>query len=161
VEEALNGSVSLARFAGIDRGAEAVPDETTVLHFRHLLEAHELGARIFEEVAAHLQAQGLKIARGTIVDATIINAPSSTKNAAGERDPEMHQTKKGNQWYFGMKAHLGVDSRIKLIHSVVATAANVADNTALSDLLHGEETRIWGDRAYRGSRDTIRAAAPR
>jgi len=161
VEEALNDSVSLARFAGIDLGAEPVPDETTVLHFRHLLEAHDLGGRLFEAVALHLQAQGLKIARGTIVDATIINAPSSTKNAAGERDPEMHQTKKGNQWYFGRKAHIGVDSRTKLIHSVVATAANAADNTVLSDLLHGEETRVWGDQAYRGCRTTIRQAAPR
>lgn len=161
IEEALNDSTAMCRFVGLDLGRESVPDETTICNFRHLLEAHGLGTRIFEEVAAHLQAQGLKIARGTIVDATIINAPSSTKNAAKQRDPEMHQTKKGNQWYFGMKAHVGVDSQTKLIHSVVATAANVADNSVLADLLHGEETRVWGDQAYRGSREKIRDKAPR
>lgn len=160
VEEALNDSVAMCRFVGLDLGREAVPDETTVCNFRHLLEAHELGSRLFEAVATHLQEMGLKIARGTIVDATIINAPSSTKNAAKERDPDMHQTKKGNQWYFGMKAHVGVDSQTKLIHSVVATAANVADSSVLPDLLHGEETRVWGDQAYRGSREKIRDKAP-
>lgn len=160
VEEALHDSVALLRFVGIDLGREPVPDESTILNFRHLLEAHELGTRLFEEVSAHLQEQGLAIARGTIVDATIINAPSSTKNAAQARDPDMHQTKKGQQWYFGMKAHVGVDSQTKLIHSVVATAANVADSTVLADLLHGEETRVWGDQAYRGQRETIRARAP-
>ena len=103
----------------------------------------------------HLAARGLKIATGTIVDATIINAPSSTKNAKKARDPEMHQTKKGNQWYFGMKAHLGVDSRTKLIHSAIATPANVADSRALPELLHGNETRVWGDQAYRGQRARI------
>jgi IS5 family transposase len=161
VEEALNDSVTMCRFAGIDLGCEPVPDETTVCKFRHLLETNDLGAKIFEQVAAHLQEQGLVIARGTIVDATIINAPSSTKNAEKARDPEMHQTKKGNQWYFGMKAHVGVDSQTKLIHSVVATAANVADSAVLPDLLHGEETRVWGDQAYRGQRERIHEAAPR
>src|SRR5207302_1164509 len=127
---------------------------------RHLLEEHGLGRKLFEEVGRHLQAQGLKVSSGTIVDATIINAPSSTKNASGERDPEMHQTKKGNQWYFGMKAHVGVDSKTKMIHTAVATAANVADSTVLSDLLHGEETRVWGDQAYKGQSHVIKEGAP-
>jgi len=160
VEEALNDSVAMARFAGLDLGAAAVPDETTICKFRHRLEAHDLGTRLFEEVLAYLEAQGLRISRGTIVDATIINAPSSTKNASKSRDPDMHQTRKGQQWYFGMKAHVGVDSRSKLIHSVVATAANVADSTVLPDLLHGDETRVWGDQAYRGQREAIRDVAP-
>ena len=108
-----------------------------------------------------MAAKGLKVDTGTIVDATIINAPSSTKNADKARDPEMHQTKKGNQWYFGMKAHIGVDSRTKLIHAVVATPANVADSTVLPDLLHGQETRVWGDQAYRGQRAVIREHAPK
>jgi IS5 family transposase len=112
-------------------------------------------------VQQHLAAKGLKVATGTIVDATIINAPSSTKNADKARDPEMHQTKKGNQWYFGMKAHFGVDSRTKLIHAAVATPANVADSTVLPDLLHGNETRVWGDQAYRGQRAVIRESAPK
>ena len=160
VEEALYDSLAMRRFAGIDLGREPVPDETTVCRFRHLLEQHELGRQLFEEVHRHLAAKGLKVATGTIVDATIINAPSSTKNADKARDPEMHQTKKGNQWYFGMKAHIGVDSRSKLIHAVVATAANVADSTVLPDLLHGQETRVWGDQAYRGQREVIREHAP-
>ena len=117
---------------------------------RHLLEAHDLGQQLFDEMQRHLASKGLKVATGTIVDATIINAPSSTKNADKARDPEMHQTKKGNQWYFGMKAHFGIDSRTKLIHAVVATPANVADSTVLPELLHGRETRVWGDQAYRG-----------
>ena len=114
-----------------------------------------------DEVQRHLAANGLKVATGTIVDATIINAPSSTKNADKARDPEMHQTKKGNQWYFGMKAHFGVDSRTKLIHAVAATPANVADSTELPELLHGQETRVWGDQAYRGQRAVIRKHAPK
>jgi IS5 family transposase len=149
VEEALYDSQAMRSFVGIDLGREAVPDETTVCRFRHLLEAHALGRRLFDEVQRHLAAKGLKVAAGTIVDATIITAPSSTKNADKARDPEMHQTKKGNQWYFGMKGHLGVDSRSKLIHAVVATPANVADSTVLPHLLHGNETRVWGDQAYR------------
>jgi IS5 family transposase len=160
VEEALNDSVAMARFVGLDLGAHAVPDETTICKFRHRLEAHDLGSRLFQEVLAYLEAQGLRISRGTIVDATIINAPSSTKNASKTRDPDMHQTRKGQQWYFGMKAHVGVDSRTKLIHSVAATAANVADSTVLPDLLHGDETRVWGDQAYRGQEQAIRDAAP-
>jgi len=142
----------MRNFVGIDLGREPVPDETTVCRFRHLLETHDLGQQLFDEVQRHLTAKGLKVATGTIVDATIINAPSSTKNAAKARDPEMHQTKKGNQWYFGMKAHFGVDSRTKLIHAAVATPANVADSTVLPDLLHGKETRVWVDQAYRGQR---------
>jgi IS5 family transposase len=160
VEEALYDSVTMRSFVGIDLGCEPVPDETTILNFRHLLEAHQLGRRLFEEVQAHLERQGIKICKGTIVDATIINAPSSTKNASGKRDPEMHQAQKGKQWYFGMKAHVGVDSKTKLIHSLVATAANVADCTVLPHLLHGQETRVWGDQSYRGQRERIRQHAP-
>jgi transposase, IS5 family len=161
VEEALYDSLAMRRFVDIDLGREPVPDETTVCRFRHLLEAHDLGQKLFDEVQRHLAAKGLKVATGTIVDATIINAPSSTKNADKARDPEMHQTKKGNQWYFGMKAHFGVDSRTKLIHAAVATPANVADSTVLPDLLHGSETRVWGDQAYRGQRAVIRKSAPK
>jgi transposase, IS5 family len=160
-EEALYDSLAMRRFVGIDLGREPVPDETTLCKFRHLLETHQLGKALFEQVHRHLEAQGIKISRGTIVDATIINAPSSTKNQAGERDPDMHQTRKGKQWYFGMKAHMGVDSQHKLIHSVVATAANVADSQVLPDLLHGEETRVYGDQAYRGQSEVIKQHAPR
>jgi transposase, IS5 family len=161
VEEALYDSSAMRRFVDIDLGREPVPDETTVCRFRHLLEAHDLGQQLFDEVRRHLAAKGLKVATGTIVDATIISAPSSTKNAEKARDPEMHQTKKGNQWYFGMKADFGVDSRTKLIHAVVATPANAADSTVLPELLHGQETRVWGDQAYRGQRTVIREHAPK
>jgi IS5 family transposase len=161
VEEALYESLSMRRFVGIDLGAEPVPDETTICRFRHLLETHDRGRRLFEEVHRHLESNGMKVCTGTIVDATIINAPSSTKNAKKERDPEMHQTRKGNQWYFGMKAHVGIDSRTKIIHSVVATAANVADSIVLPDLLHGEETRVYGDQAYRGQTAVIKKHAPK
>ncbi len=138
VEEALYDSNAMRRFVGNDLGRERAPDETTVCKFRHLLEAHELGRSLFEQVHRHLEPQGLKVATGTIVDATIINAPSSTKNAEKARDPDMHQTKKGKQWHFGMKAHIVVDSQSKVIHAVVATAANVADSEILPDLLHGD-----------------------
>jgi IS5 family transposase len=161
VEEALYDSVAMRAFVGIDLGREPAPDETTVCKFRHLLEHHGLGRQLFEQVGRYLQAQGLKVSSGTIVDATIISAPSSTKNQSGERDPEMRQTKKGNQWYFGMKAHVGVDSKLKLIHSVVATAANVHDSQALPQLLHGNETRVWGDSAYVGQTEVIRSVAPK
>jgi len=160
VEEALYDSRAMRQFVGIDLGREPVPDETTICKFRHLLEAHQLGEQLFVRIGTYLAAQGLTVSRGTIVDATLIKAPSSTKNRSKERDPEMHQTKKGNQWYFGMKAHIGVDSRMKLIHSVAATAANVHDSQILPDLLHGNETRVWGDAAYSGQREVIQQHAP-
>ena len=161
VEEALYDSTSMRGFVGIDLGVEAAPDETTVCKFRHLLEKHKLGKKLLTTVNEYLRRHGMKISNGTIVDATIIGAPSSTKNKDGKRDPEMHQTAKGKQWYFGMKAHIGVDSRTKLIHTVKASAANVADALGMPHLLHGKETRVWGDQAYRGQKDAIRAVAPR
>src|SRR5574337_281425 len=161
VEEALYDSRAMRQFVGIDLGREPVPDETTICKFRHLLEAHQLGEPLFTLIRTYLAEQGLQISRGTIVDATIITAPSSTKNRTKERDPERHQTKKGNQWSFGMKAPIGVDSRTKLIHSVAATAANVHDSQVLPELLHGQETRVWGDAAYSGQRDVIRQHAPK
>jgi len=161
VEEALYDSGALRGFVGIDLGKEPVPDETTVCKFRHLLEEHALGKEMLEKVNQHLQWKGVRIAKGTIVDATIIHAPSSTKNAKQERDPEMRQTKKGNQWYFGMKAHVGVDSKTKMIHTAVVTPANVADARVLPELLHGKETRVWGDQGYCGQRKVIREYAPR
>ena len=161
VEEARYDSRAMRRFVGIDLGREPAPDETTVCKFRHLLEAHNLGDQLFALIAEYLEENGLTVNTGTIVDASIIDAPSSTKNKEGKRDPEMHQTRKGNQWHFGMKAHIGVDSRTKLIHSVAATAANVHDSQLLGDLLHGEETRVWGDSAYTGQGDEIRQHAPR
>lgn len=160
VEETLYDSRAMRKFVGIDLGREPAPDETTICKFRHLLEAHHLGKQLFALIGEYLAENGMKVSRGTIVDATILNAPSSTKNLQKKRDPEMHQTKKGNQWYFGMKAHLGVDSRTKLIHSMAATAANVHDSQALPDLLQGDETRVWGDSAYSGQQDVIRHHAP-
>jgi len=161
VEEALYDSRAMRHFVGIDLGREPAPDETTVCRFRRLLERHELGQAIFEQVHRHMEARGVKVSTGTIVDATIIKAPSSTKNKDKARDPEMHQTRKGKQWYFGMKAHVGVDSKTKIIHTVVATAANVADSTILPNLLHGGETRVWGDQAYRGQGEVIHQYAPK
>ena len=146
-EEALLDSTALRRFVGIDLGRERVPDGTTLLKFRRLLEQHKLGEALFAKVGEVLQARGLKVGTGTIVDATIIGAPSSTKNAGKQRDPEMHQTRKGQQWYFGMKMHIGVDSRTGLAHSAVVTAANVHDKHPLPDLLHGNEQRVYGDSA--------------
>jgi IS5 family transposase len=160
-EEALYDSRAMREFVGIDLGKEPVPDETTICKFRHLLEKHKLGTKLFKEVSKFLQANGFKIANGTIVDATIIQSPSSTKNKDKTRDPDAHQTKKGNQWYFGMKLHIGVDSKTKLIHSVVVTPANVHDSRVLPDLLHGEETRVWGDSAYVGQTEAIKEAAPK
>ncbi|MBI2779828.1 MAG: IS5 family transposase [Gammaproteobacteria bacterium] len=159
VEEALYDSRAMRGFVGVDLGREPVPDETTVCKFRHLLEAHNLGTRLFAKVGEYLQARGLKISTGTMVDATIIAAPSSTKNQSKERDPEMDSTRKGNQWHFGMKAHIGADSKTKLIHTVVATPANVHDSQVLGELLHGDETRVWGDSAYTGQREVIRRCA--
>ncbi len=160
MEESMYESRSMQAFAHIDLANAPAPDETTICRFRHLLEKHDLGKKLFEAVNVYLRENGVKVARGTIVDATIISAPSSTKNAEKARDPEMHQTKKGNTWYFGMKAHIGIDSRSKLIHTLVTTAANVHDSKVLPDLLHGKETRVWGDSAYVGQHDAMRSKAP-
>lgn len=159
-EEALLDSTALRRFVGIDLGRERVPDGTTLLKFRRLLEKHELGTTLFAKVGEVLQARGLKLGTGTIVDATIIGAPSSTKNAQKERDPEMHQTRKGQQWYFGMKLHIGVDSQTGLTHRAVVTAANVHDKHPLPDLLHGNEQRVYGDSAYASQKALIASKAP-
>lgn len=161
VEEALYDSLAMRSFVGIDLGVEAAPDETTVCKFRHLLERNKLGKVLLKAVNQYLRENGIKVSNGTIVDATIISAPSSTKNKDGKRDPEMHQVAKGQQWYFGMKAHIAVDSKSKLIHTVLVSAANVADALALPHLLHGHETRVWGDQAYRGQKQAMRAVAPR
>jgi IS5 family transposase len=160
VEEALYESLSMRHFAGIDLGQEPVPDETTMCKFRHLLERHGLGAKIFHRVNGYLESRGVKIGTGTIVDATLIEAPSSTKNKSRERDPEMHQVRKGKQWHFGMKAHVGVDAETKLVHSLAATAANVADVKMLPELLHGNETAVWGDQAYQGQAAVLAEHAP-
>ena len=159
-EEALYDSSSLRRFVGIDLGREPVPDATTILKFRRLLGEHKLGEALFAKVGAELQARGFKVNTGTIVDATIIGAPSSTKNADKARDPEMHQTRKGRQWYFGMKLHIGVDSQSGLAHSAVVTPANVHDKHPLPDLLHGNERRVYGDSAYASQKDLIHSKAP-
>ena len=146
-EDALYDIEPMRRFAGVELAEDAVPDETTILRFRHLLEEHRLTEAMFAEVRALLEERGLLLKSGTIVDATIINAPSSTKNAAEERDPEMHQTRKGKQWYFGMKVHVGATKR-GLVHSLATGPANEADITRLDDLLHGEEAELYGDQAY-------------
>jgi transposase, IS5 family len=160
VEETLYDSKAMRNFVGIDLTHEPVPDETTICKFRHILEEHHLGNRLFVLIGEYLAKNGLKVNRGTIVDATLISAPSSTKNEQKTRDPEMRQTKKGNQWYFGMKAHIGVDSQTKLIHSMATTSANVHDSVMLPKLLHGKETRVWGDAAYTGQGEVIRQRAP-
>lgn len=152
VEEALYDSRAMRQFVGIDLGREPVPDETTICKFRHLLEFHQLGQPLFARIGAYLATHGMKVNRGTIVDATIITAPGSTKNRQKERDPEMHQTKKGNQWYFGMKAHIGVDEATGLVHTVVTTAANVADVSEVANLLHGKERHVFGDAGYIGAK---------
>jgi IS5 family transposase len=161
MEEAFYDSPVLQRFAGVDLGVAAAPDETTILRFRHLLEQHELCGEMLMTVNRYLETKGIRISTGTIVDATIIHAPSSTKNSSGQRDPEMHQTKKGNQWYFGMKAHIGVDSKQTVVHTVIASAASVADSQMLPDLLHGDETKVWGDAGYQGQTEAIHEAAPK
>ena len=150
IEDALYDSQAIRRFVGIDLSREAAPDATTLLKFRRLLETHQLTESIFSAINAHLAEHGLLLRAGTIVDATIIAAPSSTKNQDGKRDPEMHQTKKGNQWHFGMKAHIGVDAESGLVHSMIGTAANVHDVTQAQALLHGEETDVFGDAGYQG-----------
>ncbi len=151
----------LRRFVGIDLGRAPAPDETTILHFRHLLEEHDLCGQMLDAVNLYLISRGIRITTGTIVDATIIHAPSSTKNEKKERDPEMHQTRKGNPWYFGMKAHIGVDSKEGVVHSVCSTAASVSDVHMLPELLHGEEKKVWGDAGYQGQTEAIHEAAPR
>ncbi|TSE35958.1 IS5 family transposase [Tepidimonas charontis] len=176
IEDAVYDSHAVRRFVGVDLGADEVPDATTLLKFRRLLQVHELTRAIFEAINVHLRERGLTMHRGTVVDATLIAAPSSTKNARGERDPEMHQTKKGNQWYFvscahpacggtaglrqrpaaptapgGVKAHVGADAASGLVHTVVTTAANVADVTQAHRLLHGQETDVFADAGYLGA----------
>ena len=150
LEEALYEIPVMRRFARLG-GLENIPDETTILNFRRLLETHDLAPKILEQVNAHLARKGQSLKAGTIVDATIIAAPSSTRNKDGKRDPEMHQTKKGNQWHFGMKAHIGVDDESGLVHHVECTAANVADVTQMHKLLHGKEETISGDSGYTGA----------
>ncbi|MCA6218453.1 IS5 family transposase [Ideonella sp. B7] len=149
MEEELHERPLYREFAGLS-GRARLPDETTILRFRHLLEKQHLAPEILETINAHLAAQGLMLKTGTLVDATLIAAPSSTKNAQGERDPEMHQTKKGNQWHFGMKAHIGVDAESGLVHTVIGTAANVNDVTQATQLLHGQEQDIFADAGYQG-----------
>ncbi len=149
MEDALYENLTVQRFVGL-RLSDAIPDETTILNFRHRLEAAALGRGLLEEINRHLEAEGLQLRQGTVVDASIISAPSSTRNRARARDPEMHQTRKGNQWYFGMKLHIGVDSESGIVHSLHTTAANVSDITAVPDLLHGNERLVCGDAGYQG-----------
>lgn len=149
-EDALYDSQAIRCFVGIDLSRESAPDATTLLKFRHLLEAHHLTESIFNAINAHLAEKGLFLREGTIVDATLIAAPPSTKNREGKRDGEMHQTKKGNQWHFGMKAHIGVDAQSGLVHTLVGTPANVHDVTQAQALLHGDETDVFGDAGYQG-----------
>ena len=150
IEDALYDSQAIRHFVGIDLAREAAPDATTLLKFRRLLETHQLTASIFNTINGHLAEKGLLLREGTIIDATLIAAPPSTKNREGKRDEEMHQTKKGKQWYFGMKAHIGVDAQSGLVHTVVGTAANVSDITQAQSLLHGDETDVFGDAGYQG-----------
>jgi transposase, IS5 family len=151
VEDAFYDSQALRGFAGIDLNRDPVPDATTVLRFRHWLEQHELTKALFDEVGVMLAERGLLMRQGTIVDATIIAAPASTKNKAKARDPEMHQTKKGNQWHFGMKAHIGVDVASGVVHSLTGTAANAADITQMAAVLHGQEEAVFADAGYTGA----------
>jgi IS5 family transposase len=161
LEDALYDSQALRDFVGIDLSRESVPDATLLLKFRRLLLDNDLTKALFEEINAHLAEQGLLMRAGTIVDATIIAAPSSTKNAGKARDPEMHQTKKGNAWHFGMKAHIGVDAESGLVHSVIGTAANAADITQAGALLHGKEAAAFGDAGYRGVHKREEARGPK
>ena len=150
-EDALYDSQAIRRFVGIDLARESAPDATTLLKFRRLLETHQLTARLFAAINVHLADKGLLLREGTVVDATLIAAPSSTKNQDGQRDPEMHQAKKGNQWHFGMKAHIGVDAETGVVHTLVTTSANVSDVTQAHALLHGEERFGVGDAGYQGA----------
>ena len=147
-EETLYDSEAMRRFAGIEPGDDRIADETTILNFRHLLERHGLTEAIFAAVNAHLADKGVTLRSGTLVDATIIDAPSSTKNKAGARDPEMSSTKKGNDWYFGMKAHIGVDADSGVAHSLETTTAKVHDSQVWDQLLHGDEASVWADKGY-------------
>jgi transposase, IS5 family len=147
-EETLYDSEAMRRFAGIELGDDRIPDETTILNFRHLLERHGLTETIFAEVNAHLADKGITLRSGTLVDATIIDAPSSTKNKAGARDPEMSSTKKGNAWYFGMKAHVGVDADSGVVHSLETSTAKLHDSQVWDELLHGDEASVWADKGY-------------
>ncbi len=151
MEEALFDVPLYREFAGLDNGNVRLPDESTILRFRHLLETHKLAGPMLATVNDVLRDKGLMLRIGTVVDATLISAPSSTKNDSGQRDPEMHQTKKGNQWYFGMKAHIGVDAQSGLVHTVKGTAANVNDVVEANGLLHGDETNVFGDAGYQGA----------
>jgi transposase, IS5 family len=151
MEEALHEMPMYREFAGLDNWATRLPDESTILRFRHLLEAHKLAAQILVAINDILRDKGLMLRSGTVVDATLIAAPSSTKNASGERDPEMKQSKKGQQWYFGMKAHIGVDAESGLVHTVRGTAGSVGDVVEANTLLHGEETDAFGDAGYQGA----------
>src|SRR6266567_3635067 len=160
VEEALYDSGVMRQFVGIDLGCEPVPDETTVCKFRHLLEEHQLGEQILGQVNLRCKRRGCESRPARSWTRPSCTHPLRPRTREQQRDPEMHQTKKGKQWYFGMKAHVGVDSKTKIIHTAVATAANVADSAVLPDLLHGEETRVWGDQAYRGQTEVIRECAP-
>jgi IS5 family transposase len=161
LEDALYDSQALRDFVGIDLSHESVPDATTLLKFRRLLQANDLTRALFDRINAHLAEQGLLMRAGTIVDATIIAAPSSTKNEGRTRDPEMHQTKKGNQWHFGMKAHIGVDAESGLVHSLIGTPANVSDITQAGALLRGDEQFAFGDAGYRGVGKRDEARGPR
>jgi len=147
-EEMLYDSDAMCRFAGIELGDDRIPDETTILNFRHLLEKHALTEKLFAEVNGHLADQGITLRSGTLVDATIIDAPSSTKNGAKARDPDMSSTKKGNDWFFGMKAHVGVDADSGIVHSLETTTAKVHDSQVWDELLHGAETSVWADKGY-------------
>ena len=162
-EDALYDVPVFREFCRIDLGLERVPDATTLMNFRHLLETHQLGAALFAKVGELLMANGMRLSGGTIVDATLIAAPPSTKNQNKARDPEMHQTKKGKDWHFGMKVHIGADSKTGLVHSASVTAANVHDSHEVPNLLHGKETRLYGDCAYRGKvqRERLRELAPK
>ena len=159
-EEIFYESAALRRFVGVDLGVAPAPDETTLCRFRHLLEKHRLDEEILNIINNYLASKGIQIATETIVDATIIHAPSSTKDAKKERDPEMYQTRKGNQGYFGLKAHIGVDRKQGVVHPVCTSAASVADMHMLPDLLHGEERKVWGDGGYQGQTEAITKAAP-
>jgi len=150
IEDAVYDSHAIRQFVGIDLARESAPDATTLLKFRRLLEQQGLTRTLFETINAHLAHKGLMLREGTIVDATLVAAPPSTKNRAKARDPEMHQTKKGNQWHFGMKAHIGTDADSGLVHTLVGTAANVADVTQTHALLHGQETHVFADAGYQG-----------